>query len=86
MQGAEGAVPAPSELRSLVEVQDDGGFELFSGLHVNIDQLKLTPGTDLEVLDRRKVAVSALDGPTLIHQPDDATLRRMIDAANHVIG
>ena len=86
MQGAEGAVPAPSEFRSMMEVQSDGGFEIFSGLNVNIDQLDLTPGTDLEVLDRRKVAISALDGPTLTHQPNDATLRRMIDAANRVIG
>ena len=77
MQEAEGAVSAPSEFRSKVELQSDGGFELLSGLQVNIDQLELTPGTDLEVLDRRKVAISALDGPTL---------RRMIDAANRVIG
>ena len=86
MQGAEGAVPAPSEFKSLVEAQDDGGFELFSGLQVQIEQLALTPGTDLEVLNRHKVAISALDGPTLTHKPDDTTLRRMIDATNRVIG
>jgi len=86
MQGAEGAVPAPSEFMSKIEIQSDGGFELFSVLRVSIEQLELTPGTDLEVLNRCKVAISALDGPTLTHQPDDPTLRRMIDAVNRVIG
>jgi 5'-nucleotidase len=86
MQGVEGAVPAPSEFSSQVEVQGDGGFEIFSGLRVAIEQLELTDGTDLEVLNRRKVAISALDGPTLTHLPNDPTLRRMIDAANRVTG
>jgi len=86
IQGAEGAVPAPSEFKTVLEAQSDGGYEIFSGLKMVIDGLPLTPGTDLEVLNRRKVAVSALDGPTLTHQPNDATLRRMIDAANRVIG
>ena len=86
IQGAEGAVPAPSEFKTVLEAQSDGGYEIFSGLKLVIDGLPLTPGTDVEVLNRHKVAISALDGPTLTHQPDDATLRRMIDAANRVIG
>jgi 5'-nucleotidase len=86
IKGAEGAVPAPSEFKTVLEAQSDGGYEIFSGLKLVIDGLPLTPGTDVEVLNRHKVAISALDGPTLTHQPDDATLRRMIDAANRVIG
>jgi len=86
IQGAEGAVPAPSEFKSFLEPQSDGGYEIFSGLKLVIDGLPLTPGTDVEVLTRNRVAVSALDGPTLTHQPNDPTLLRMIDAANRVIG
>jgi 5'-nucleotidase len=86
IRGAEGAVPAPSEFRSLIEAQSDGGYEIFSGLSVNIERQELSQGTDIEVLSRGRVAISALDGPTLTHQPNNPTLRRMIDAANRVIG
>jgi 5'-nucleotidase len=84
--GAEGAVPAPSEFRSLIEARSDGGYELFSGLSVNIERQQFARGTDTEVLNRGRVAISALDGPTLAHQPNDPTLRRMIDAVNRVTG
>jgi 5'-nucleotidase len=86
IKGAESAVPAPSELKGMIEPQSDGGFEIYGGLKVNIDRMELTPGTDLEVLNRHRVAISALDGPTLTHQPNDPSLKRMIDAAIRVIG
>jgi 5'-nucleotidase len=86
IQGAEGAIPAPSEFKNLIEPKSGGGFEIYSGLKAMIDRMELTPGTDLEVLHRNQVAISALDGPTLTHQPNDSTLHRMIDAANRVIG
>jgi 5'-nucleotidase len=86
IEGVEGAAPAPSEFRSLIEAQSDGGYEILSGLSVNIERQELTAGTDLEVISRGRVAISALDGPTLAHEPHDPTLRRMIDAANRVIG
>ena len=86
IEGVEGAAPAPSELKSLIEAHSDGGYEIISGLAVNIDGLELAPGTDLEVLSRNRIAISSLEGPTLAHQPHDPTLQRMIEAANCVIG
>jgi 5'-nucleotidase len=85
-RGAEGAAPGTSEFVSKLEAQSDGGFELFSGLRVNVEGLELTPGTDLEVINRDRISISSLEGPTLTHQPSDPTLHRMIDAANRVIG
>ena len=84
--GAEGCAPAPSELRMKLEANNIGGFELFSGLRLRIDRLKLMPGTDVEVLSRNRVALSAFDGNTLVHDQDDPGLQRMIAAANRVIG
>jgi len=84
--GAEGAFPQPTEFMSKVEAQSDGGYELFSGLRINILEEELTAGSDIEVLSRNKVSISSLDGPTLTHQPQDPTLHRIIDAANRVIG
>jgi hypothetical protein len=69
-----------------LEANNFGGFELFSGLRLNIDRLELTPGTDVEVLSRNRVALSAFDGNTLVHDQDDPGLQRMIAAANSVIG
>jgi 5'-nucleotidase len=86
IKGAESAVPAPSEFKTYLEAQSDGGYEIFSGLKLVIDGLPLTSGTDVEALSRSQVAISSLDGPTLTHQPNDPTLLRMIDAANRVIG
>lgn len=86
IKGAEGGAPAPSEFRSLLEAQSDGGYEIFSGLQVNIERMALTLGTDIEILSRGRIAISSLDGYTLSHQPTDPTLQRMIDAANSVIG
>ena len=86
IQGAEGATPAPSEFMHMIEAQGDGGYELFSGLRVNIERQELAHGTDFDVLNRRRVAISSLDGQTLVHNPADPTLHRMIEAANRVIG
>jgi len=86
INGAEGCAPARSDLRMNVDLQSDGGYEIFSGLKVNIDGLELTPGTDIEVLARGKVALTALDGTSLDYLRDDQSLHRMIDAANRVIG
>ena len=83
---AEGCAPAPSELRMKLEADNFGGFELFSGLRLGIDRLKLMPGTDVEVLSLGRVALSSLDGNTLVHDQNDPTLQRMIAAANGVIG
>ena len=81
IEGVEGAAPAPSEFKSLIEPQSDGGFEIISGLAVHIDGLELVYGTDIEVLSRNRIAISSLEGPTLVHQPHDPTLQRMIEAA-----
>ena len=86
IEGVEGAAPAPSEFKSLVQAQSDGGYEILSGLAVNIDSLELVSGTDIEVLSRNRIAISSLEGPTMAHQPQDPTLHRMIEAANRVIG
>jgi len=86
IQGAEGASPAPSEFKSLIEAQSDGGYEIFSGLRIHIDHQEFVTGTDVEVLSRNRIAISSLDGPTLVHQSQDPSLQRMIDAANRVFG
>ncbi len=86
IKGAESAAPAQSEFKSLLVAQSDGGYEIFSGLKVSIEKLPLTSGTDLEVLSRQRVAISALNDSTLAHQQNDPTLQRMIDAVNRVIG
>jgi len=86
IKGVEGASAAPSEFRSRIEAQADGGYEIASGLAIQLENLPRVPGTDVEVLGRNKVAISSFDGPTLAHQPHDPTLQRMIDAANSVIG
>lgn len=85
IQGAEGAVPAPS-LHQMKLYPDNGGFEIGSRLAVDWDGNELPPGTDAEVLNRGHVSISALDGNTLVHDPEDPSLKRMIVAANSVIG
>lgn len=85
-RGVEGAFPQPTEFMSKLEAQSDGGYELFSGLRMNIMEEELTAGSDNEVLSRGKVSISSFDGPTLTHQPQDLTLQRIIDAANRVTG
>jgi 5'-nucleotidase len=84
--GAEGCTPTPSEYKMKLIPHEDGGYEIFSGLKVKIDGLEVPQGTDVEALDRGRVALTALDGPTLNSLQDDPTLQRMIDAANRVIG
>ena len=86
INGAEGSAPARSDLKMYVDLQSDGGYEIFSGLKVNIDDLELTSGSDIEVLARGKVSLTALDGTNLNYLGDDQSLHRMIDAANRVIG
>lgn len=84
--GAEGAFPQPTEFMSKLEAHSDGGYELFSGLRNRILDETPTPGSDIEVLSRNRVAVSALDGMTMVHQPHDATLQRILAAVNAVAG
>ena len=84
--GTEGAFPQPTEFMTKLESHSDGGYEIFSGLKINILQQELVLGSDIEVLNRGCIAISALDGPTLAHNPEDSTLQRMIEAANRVIG
>jgi hypothetical protein len=86
INGAEGCAPARSDLKMNLDLQFDGGYEIFSGLKVDIDGLELIPGIDIEVLARGKVALTALDGNNLDYLRDDQSLHRMIDAANRVIG
>ena len=86
IKGVEGCAPARSDLKMTVDLQSDGGYELFSGLKVNIDGMELTPGSDIEVLDRGKVALTAVDGTNLNYLRGDPSLHRMIDAGNQVIG
>jgi broad specificity polyphosphatase/5'/3'-nucleotidase SurE len=86
MNGAEGAAPMPSDLKISLEAQADGGYEVGSELKVFVDRMELTSGTDVEVLSRGKVALTAVDGNNLNYLHDDPSLQRMIDAANRVIG
>ena len=85
-KGVEGAFPQPTEFMTKLETHRDGGYEIFSGLRINILQEELIPGSDIEVLNRGCIAISALDGPTLAHNSEDSTLQRMVEAAKRVIG
>lgn len=85
-QGAEGAFPQPSEFMSKIEAQSDGGYEIFSGLRVNILEERVDPGSDIEVNSRGKIAISCLDGDTMVHQPQSASLLRILSAVNGVTG
>ncbi len=84
--GAEGAFPQPTEFMSKLEAHSDGGYEIFSGLRINILGDTPTPGSDIEVLSRNKVAISALDGMTMVHQPQNPTLGRILASVNGVVG
>ena len=57
-----------------------------SRLAVHSNRSTLAPGTDVEVLRRGSVAITAVNGDNLSHIPGDPTVQRMIAAANHVIG
>lgn len=83
---AEGCAPTPSLHHMKLEQHDNGGFEIMSRLAVHRDGTTLEPGTDLEVLDRGRVAITALNGNNLCHIPGDPSLQRMIAAANRAIG
>jgi len=83
---AEAAKPAVSDFKMYLDPHSDGGFEVFSGLQIVIDSEQLEPGTDVEVLARDRIAISAVEGPTINFIPDDPTMHRMIAAANKVIG
>ncbi len=84
--GAEESSPAPSLLQMKTVQQDDGGYEIISRLAVSWNGSELVPGTDLEVLSRGRVALTAVNGDNLSHIPGDPSLQRMIAAANRVIG
>ncbi|MEC9293682.1 MAG: 5'/3'-nucleotidase SurE [Chloroflexota bacterium] len=86
INGIEGCAPARSDLKMNVDLQSDGGHEIFSELKINADNIGLTPGSDIEVLARGKVAITAVDGSNLNYLRADQSLHRMIDAANRVIG
>ncbi|MEE8047015.1 MAG: 5'/3'-nucleotidase SurE, partial [Dehalococcoidia bacterium] len=84
--GAVACAPAYSDFKMKLYAQDDGGYEIYSGLKLVIDQLDLTPGTDVEALIHRNVAVTAVEGATLSYLPEDPTLHRMVAAVNREIG
>ena len=84
--GAEEASPTPSLLQMKLEQREDGGFELMSRLAVSLDGSSAAPGTDIEVLMRGRVAITAVNGNNLSHVPGDPTVQRMIAAANRAIG
>ncbi|MDA1279680.1 MAG: 5'/3'-nucleotidase SurE [Chloroflexi bacterium] len=86
IRGAEAAAPADSELKMKLEAHSDGGYEVFSGLKMKIDRLPQVSGTDVEVLERGMVALTAVVGASLDYIPGDPSLKRMIDAANQIIG
>jgi 5'-nucleotidase len=64
MNGAEGAAVMPSDIKMTLEARADGGYEVSSELKVFVDRMELTPDTDVEVLSRGKVALTAVDGST----------------------
>ncbi|MCH8229946.1 MAG: 5'/3'-nucleotidase SurE [Chloroflexi bacterium] len=84
--GAEEASPTPSLLQMKIEPNNDGGYEIMSRLAVSWDGSIAPPGTDIDVLRRGRVAITALNGNNLSHVPGDPAVRRMIAAANRAIG
>ncbi len=91
--GAEECRPAPSLLDMKIEKHKDGGYEIMSRIAVSWDGSRLMPGTDLEVLDRGCVALTAVNvnGNMPNHTPNDQTLGRqslgrMVAAASSAIG
>ena len=84
--GAEECGPAPSLLDWKHIENVDGSFEVLSRLAISWDGSELPEGTDVEVLSRGRVALTAMDGVNLVHIPDDPTLQRMIASANRAIG
>ncbi len=69
----------------IAPAQADGGYEVSSELMVFADRMEIAPGTDVGVLHRGKVSLTALDGNNLNHLPDDPSLQRMIDAARRIV-
>ena len=86
IKGAAGCAQAQSQLSMILSDHPEGGFEVVSGLSIKMNGEVLTPGTDVEVLDRGMVALTAVNGANLQNLPNDPSLKRMIDAANGVIG
>ena len=86
IEGAEESSPTPSLLQMKLEPRLDGGYEIMSRLAVGFDGSTLPPGTDLDVLSRGHVAITTVLGDNLSFVPGDPSARRMIDAANRVIG
>lgn len=86
IRGAEGCAPAPSELKTMLRANADGGYEVFSGLSIKMNGSEPEPGTDVEVLDRGMVALTSVRGYDLQNLPDDPSLQRMIAAVNRAIG
>ena len=84
--GAEEASPAPSLLQMKLEQHEDDGYEIMSRLAISWDGSSAIAGTDVEVLSRGRVAITAVNGNSLSHVPGDPTVKRMIAAANRVIG
>ncbi len=86
VHGAEEASPAPSLFQMKLEQQADGGYEILSRLAVGWDGSAPVPGTDIEVLGRGHVALTAVNGDNLSQVPGDPSVQRMIAAANRLIG
>ena len=84
--GAEEASPAPSLLHMKLERHGDNGYEIMSRLAIHRDGSPAAAGTDVEVLSRGRVAITAVNGNNLSHVPGDPTVQRMIAAATRVIG
>ena len=62
-----------------LERHENGGYEIFSRLAVGWDGSTVGQGTDIEVLMRGRVSITAVNGNDLKHIPNDPTLQRMID-------
>jgi 5'-nucleotidase len=86
INGAEESAPTPSLLQMKLERHENGGYEIFSRLAVGSDGSTAGQGTDIEVLMRGRVSITAVNGYDLKHIPNDPSLQRMIDAANLAIG
>ena len=69
-----------------LEPRLDGGYEIMSRLAVGSDSSTVARGTDLDVLLRGYVAITTVQGDNLSFVPGDPSAKRMIEAANRVIG
>ena len=83
---AEESAPTPSLLQMKLEQRDNGGYEIMSRLAVGSDGSTVPPGTDIDVLMRGRISITAVNGNNLSHIPGDPSVQRMIAAANRLIG